>query len=391
MEHVQGAAPHTTRPGSHEAQRTPEAGISEQRLSPRIDASSTALAPQVQGVVPSGSTRGHTGRWVISPHRPEVLKGIFRKKKDEQRQTRQDIHLPRPHGLGISVASLSRPENRYQSMEAINAAISELPSPANVADLRSAVLEHIDIWLPHVDRTRPAYFIVGHKHESNTTLALEMIVQNRLSKEGHCRVLVEDNQTEFTEREPLRLAIADRQFLPPPSERQSWDTRSTIRSPEGDVPHPDNFVRSASEAHAAALQMRVVPFDVARPPNTIEPRTGVFLEDRELAMTSIAKEGAAGELTIIIAGTMHLKPLCEALIAHVGSKNVAATGLLAHDPVGPVSFSEDHRRLSYALCADGVLMMRAGESIEEAPFDFHATADLLAANGTGGNQPPPHE
>jgi len=383
MEHVRGTASNTTERGAHEAPRTAEAGISEQRLSPRIDASATTLVPEVQPLqevnVPSGSTAGQTRRgFVFSLHRPGVLKGIFKKENDEHRQTRPDVYLPRPRGLGISVSSGSRPENRYQSMEFINAAISDLPSPANLADLCSTVLQHIDSWLPNIDRTRPAYLVIGHKHESKVSLALEMIVQRRLSKEGRCRVLVEDNKTEFAERESLRSTIAERRFLPPLSERRSWDTRTTIRSPEGDVAHPDAFVRSASEVHAAALQMRVVPFDVARPSTAAEARTGVFLEDRELAMTDIAKDSVAGELTIAIAGTMHLKPNCEALIASVGSRNVTAVGLLAHNPVRPVSLSEDHRRLSYALCADGVLMMRAAESMEQAPFDFHATADLLA-------------
>jgi hypothetical protein len=219
--------------------------------------------------------------------------------------------------------------------------------------------------------------VVGHSHESITSLALEMIVQRLLSRQGQCRVLVEDNETEYFARDTFRSVIADRRYLPPLSERQGWDTRRTMMTAEGDILHPDLFVRSASEAHAVELQMHVVPSDVARP-STTEPRTGVFLEDRELATLSIALSDAQS-LNLLIAGTMHLKPHCEALIAKVGRKNVTAIGLLARDPVGPPSLSEDHRRLSYALCTEGVLMMRVSDSIEETPFDFHAFADSLSA------------
>jgi hypothetical protein len=327
-------------------------------------------------IAPGTSVASGSQRWlIVAGHRPDLIKGLFKKEKDAWRGARPDIQLPRPRGFGLTLAKGDRPEYRLQSMEAINAAISALACPQTLNELRSIVLPFMDGWLSSVDRTRCAYFYIGHKHESIVSLALEMIVRARLAGEGRCRVLVEDHQVGFDRREPERAVIASRQHLPPSSGRNDWDTWGTILNPEGERMHRDIFVRSASEVHAKALDMPVEPFDLSRP-DTKEPRTGVFLEDREEGMTTVAADTDA-QIVIMIAGTMHLKAVCETFIARVGRSNVAAVGLLVPDPVGPPSFADDHRRLSYALRADGVLIIRPSEAMEAAPFDFHAFMDRL--------------
>jgi hypothetical protein len=147
MEPVPGAAS-TRTTGLQEGERRTPANIRGRPLSPRIDASAAALVPDV----PTGP------RFVVSLN-PGRLRSIFRSGNNGPRSTRPDIQLPRPRQLGISIASGRRPENRLQSMEAINAAISALPSPASLEDLRASAQDHVDRWLDDVDRSRPAYLL----------------------------------------------------------------------------------------------------------------------------------------------------------------------------------------------------------------------------------------